>query len=583
MNIASAILGRNQRFPFSVILIIGWLVVIGLAEWFYAVAETEPPEWDVLSYAAKAFYFWDAINHGKFLGLLDLPPTIRPPGTVMMSYPLGFSVSFGAFYFRSVFIPLCLVVCAIYIAGYLRELTPMAKWLLATLAITIGGMPILFQFQGNDEIPNAVTWGLVDNFLAGMAAVAIASARRSVSSLSPWWAIVGILAAAFCLLIKPAGALVMVLVAASSMLLILFRAHWSPARLWQEIELRRLCVVWLIGTTVIYGLVIVAALTSQYLGATNLAYGAAALAVLQQDFAMSIEINTLLLLLHISFGYPIVLLVGLGLVAGIAFRGERGAAAAALLCLMAGIWFWVVATEISQVRYFLPFGVMTFIIVVPSLLRMMQYLPAWLKVGSVAALSAPTVAITLLLLIPQPPVKWQQYLGINLSSRIYRAENEQALALLNKLQNERARSASIFFAELWSPSRSFGAVFSYWTFVNSALPRISGHRPVSWEGATTFRLSDIAAADYIVFGPIDDATQVRSILESRMVADLGAEYLLMKAWFSSLTPNDGVEIVSETRVRLLRIADRDRFQHSIEKLRQSHDWRSEFRAANPSP
>jgi hypothetical protein len=583
MNVASAIGGKNWHHPLSIILVIGWLAVIGTAEWFYAVAEPEPPEWDVLSYAGKAYYFWDAIEKGEFLGLFDLPPVARPPGTVLMSYPFGFSTFYGAFYFRSVFIPLFLMVGAIYIVAYFRETSATAKWLVATAAITIGGMPVLFQFQGNEDIPAAVTWGLVDSFLAGVAAVAIASARRSVGILSPWWAIAASAAAAFCLFIKPAGLLVMALVVASWVLLIFFRVGWKPARLWQEIELRRLCIDWLIGTIVIYGAALTAAFSSQYLGPASLALGAASLAVLQRDFAMLTDIDTLRRMLHTSLGYPIVTLIGLGLVGSVIIKEERGAAAAAALCLTTGIWFWVFETGISQVRYFLPFGIMTFTILIPSLLRMMQLLPTGLRVGSAVAMLTATVAITFLLLIPQPPASWQRLLGINLSSGIFRAENEQALGLLDKLQSEGTKSASIYFLELSSPARSFGSVFSYWTFVNAALPRVLVHWPVSWESATTFRLSDIAAADYTVFAPLLDDTRLKSILRSKTAADLDAERLLMNAWFSSLTPSDGVEVMSQTRLRLLRVADRDRFQQSLKKLREAYDWRAEFRAANPQP
>src|SRR3954453_11335874 len=112
---------KTSRLHWSILLVIGWLCVVGLAEWFYAIAETEPPEWDVLNYAAKGLYFWDAIGHGKLLGLFDVEPTNRPPGTVLMSYPFGFSKAYGPFYFRSVFFPLCLVVCGVYIVAYFRE------------------------------------------------------------------------------------------------------------------------------------------------------------------------------------------------------------------------------------------------------------------------------------------------------------------------------------------------------------------------------------------------------------------------------------------------------------------------------
>jgi hypothetical protein len=198
---------------------------------------------------------------------------------------------------------------------------------------------------------------------------------------------------------------------------------------------------------------------------------------------------------------------------------------------------------------------------------------------------APTAAISLLLLIPQPPTDWQRLLGINLSTGVFRAEDEQAVALLSNLQEEGTQSASVYFLDLSgsSPARAFEAVLSYWTFVNSTLPKVTVQRPVSWQSATTYRLNDIALMDYVVFSPIRDDNKLRQLLDLRSVPDLKAENLIMEAWFSSLTPADGVDMVSETRVRLLRIADRGRFQEALQRLSAAYDWRAEFRAANPGP
>jgi hypothetical protein len=575
---------KKSTLTLSILFVIGWLATIGVAEWFYAMAEVEPPAWDAFSHSMKAFYFWQEISHGRFGNLLALVPSLRPPGTVLMSYPFGFSVYFQAFYFRSVFFPLVLLVGAVYIVGYCREMPDAAKWLLAVLALAMGGMPILFQFQGNDLNAAAVTWGLVDNFLAGVAAVAVASCMRSARTHSTWWAVSAILAAAFCFMIKPTGLLVMALVGASWLLLISFQVRWNLFRLWQESVLRRYCVIWLITAGIIYGSTIITAFSSPYMGAANLASGAATVAVLRGDFALPINVDTVSRLSHLSFGYPLLVLIGLGLIASMTIREERGAAAAAGICLATGIWFWFLTGTSAQVRYVLPFGVMAFIILVPSLLHTISYLPAWLRVGAAVAIMAPTAAISLLLLIPQPPTDWQRLLGINLSTGVFRAEDEQAVALLSNLQEEGTQSASVYLIDLsgFSPARAFEAVLSYWTFVNSTLPKVTVQRPVSWQSGTTYRLNDIALMDYVVFSPIRD-DKLRQLLDLRSVPDLKAENLIMEAWFSSLTPADGVDMVSETRVRLLRIADRGRFQEALQRLSAAYDWRAEFRAANPGP
>ena len=142
-----------------------------------------------------------------------------------MSYPFGFTTVFQGFYFRSIFVPIVLLIAAVYIAGYSRASGP-ASWLLSSMVLTLCGMPILYQFECNDNLPTTSCWGLVDNFLAGTAAVAIAFAQRSVTTLSPLCAIASALAAAFCLMIKPAGLLVMLVVGGSWLILIGFRIGW---------------------------------------------------------------------------------------------------------------------------------------------------------------------------------------------------------------------------------------------------------------------------------------------------------------------------------------------------------------------
>jgi hypothetical protein len=74
-----------------------WLPLVILALWFLALGSflwpacnsAQPPLYDAASYAAKGKYVWASIAEGKFMTLLATPPSIRPPGTVLMSYPFG--------------------------------------------------------------------------------------------------------------------------------------------------------------------------------------------------------------------------------------------------------------------------------------------------------------------------------------------------------------------------------------------------------------------------------------------------------------------------------------------------------------
>ena len=65
----------------------------------------------------KAASFWNAIEQGRLFNPLNLFPSVRPPGTILVSYPFGLTADFHGYHFRSVFLPLLFVVVAVYIAA----------------------------------------------------------------------------------------------------------------------------------------------------------------------------------------------------------------------------------------------------------------------------------------------------------------------------------------------------------------------------------------------------------------------------------------------------------------------------------
>src|SRR5450759_3536200 len=98
------------------LLVIIWLLYLAVAIWQRALHSAQPPLFDPLSYMQKALYFWRAVEQGTLVNPFSLEPSVRPPGTILMSYPFGFSPDFRGFYFRSVFLPILCVVAAVYIA-----------------------------------------------------------------------------------------------------------------------------------------------------------------------------------------------------------------------------------------------------------------------------------------------------------------------------------------------------------------------------------------------------------------------------------------------------------------------------------
>jgi hypothetical protein len=564
--------------PVSICVVGAWLALIGAAIWSYAAVEVEPPVWDVLTYAMKASNFWEAVAQGRFFNPLDLQPIVRPPGTILVSYPFGFSHAFTAFYFRSVYLPILLLAAAVYIACHRRDADRRASWATAVIALALCGMPILYQFEGG-VLPAVNLWGLVDTFMAGVAAISVAAAVRSVRMLSPGWAIASATAAALCLMIKPAGLLVMALVGATWLILIGFSIGWKPGLLVGKPELRRFVAIGSVGAAIICGLAVFASFSSAYLSADTFAWGERALAVLHKDFATSLNLDLIRVMTQRSLGYVIPPLMAVGLILALSTGGERGHAVAATLCLGAGVWFWLIDTDLSQVRYFLPFASMTFVIVAPSLVERTRSLPTAVSATLSFFILTPTIAATILILLPQPPVAWQRALYLNLSAGTYRAENKQGAEFLEMVQHEGART--VYMLTLAPPAQKFAAVVDYWTYFDPQRVRTAIRLPVDWSRSTTYRLNEIGQADFVLFElPLDDASR-RSVLQQTTANDFAAETRLIQAWFSTLGADDGVAIVSETRLRLLRVVDRERFRLSLDRLRHAYDWRPVFLEANP--
>src|SRR5260370_1475781 len=148
--------------------VIVWTLVLGIAIGRVAVSAIEPPAWDALTYAMKAKFFWQRVGAGGLFNPFNIAWSARPPGTVLVSYPFGFSTAFQWQFFRSVYVPAVLFVVAVYVVGHTRLMTSRAQWLLTALAVVLGSIPLVYQFQARDGLPIVAYWGLVDGFLAAM-------------------------------------------------------------------------------------------------------------------------------------------------------------------------------------------------------------------------------------------------------------------------------------------------------------------------------------------------------------------------------------------------------------------------------
>ena len=168
-----------------------------------------PPIYDAMHYYTKGARVWTEWGMGRLVNPFNVGPTVRPPGTMLLSSPLGFSRNFRAFLFRSIYYPIVLFVVGFWLLAESRAYQPGQSWTNLTGALMLASLPMFYQFERNPAFTSPYDWGYVDCFVAALAALATALLLVSVRRCSIRLATVGSLAGALTLLVKPVSLLLM--------------------------------------------------------------------------------------------------------------------------------------------------------------------------------------------------------------------------------------------------------------------------------------------------------------------------------------------------------------------------------------
>ena len=489
------------------VIVILWLIYLGAMIWQHNVRSVQPPLYDPLTYMQKAMNFWKAVGQGKLFNPLNLEPTVRPPGTILMSYPLGFSSNFREFHFRSVFFPILCIVLAVYITAW-AHVNSGAGWGVAAAAVLFSAIPVFYQFDLSETNPRPYFWGLVDNFQAGIAAIATAGFIKSLKGRSLFWLAWGAFVGSFTLLIKPSGIMVMALLAATWLIVVTAEWLWNRKNDQSESNLQRYVIIGGIQTLLIYTAVVLLCIFSDYFSTQNFAFAKQALKImenLQKDAPPPI-----FSLLFDSAGIAFVLWV-LGI--GVLFiyycfsRNDRhnhlSAKMVGLLLSIPviwslGAWYWLVVQSGGyQVRYFYPFFLMGAICMIPVFMHLFQGSGHWIRSAQLFICFLPALNIGILLALESPSIQWQRFTGVNVSVGQDREEVNQAYAFLNEL---RARNTSV---NLYSFSSGvlpeiFVNVGIYERMVNPDLPFFIPAYPIDWVNGFSVRVEQLIAADHIL-------------------------------------------------------------------------------------
>jgi hypothetical protein len=577
----------REWLPHIVVLL--WILFLGVTLWNHAHRAQLPPVYDAFTYFAKAFDVWSGLHARPMVNPLNAVPSIRPPGTVLMSYPFGFSPDFRPFFFRSVFVPIVCFVLSIYLAAFDRAKPSSYQWNLAIMAVFLSALPFFYHFEFSDLLPSPDYWGLVDNFLAGIAALAAGASVRSLRKRSFGWWMIAVVFAAFSLLVKPAGAVVIGAIDLAwgcALIIECYNASSASRR-----KLATLLVTGTLAAAVIEAAVAFACFRSQYLSRENLDYGQKALHMYKTFFSVTITPRLIHELVTPSFGYilpataVLVLVLGICNLSTIARLEKMGLASWSSLLvgsgivLLIGLWFLIFETQIDVVRYFLPFATASITYAAPLGLISVDGAGRYSRNLVRMMWTVPCLNLALLLVQGAPALKWQEWSGVNLISGGERAEVAEAKDLVNRVRQQ-GKDAMVYGTNIDAPFATFSSIAASAALLEPDKHRFSIRLPVSADGPV-YRIEDMVDSDYLVFRPVSETTTLNKTLKMPAVHDFYEEESILNAWLSQIGSSDGVEEVSETSVRVLKVTNKANLRASLDALVSQHSWPEIFVEANP--
>jgi len=321
----------------------------------------------------------------------------------------------------------------------------------------------------------------------------------------------------------------------------------------------------LIILAVVDATVLAASLSSPYLSRQNLAFGNAAIVIMQTELmvtwaALQEAVHTGLGYAFIAWALLTALLVGWKLwrvPAGPAPWNKPmlcGLAFASLLTFAFGIWFWIFGSGgVYQIRYFVPFALMAMILAVPVMVRLIPAMHRWEVIVLSVPMALSVVNMGMLLAQSDPSIEWQKWAGVNLSSGGQDAVAVQAQNFLGTIKRE-GHDTILYSMPMSATDSKFQAVIDYSRTVGPSTPIVSIRRPVDWQRPTTYRINEMLGAEYWLFEPVRDPRVAKATLATRSIEGFFQERVLFQAWATQLTASDGVAVVSETpTARVLRI------------------------------
>jgi hypothetical protein len=570
-----------------ILILAAFLVLIGIGISKRTHLAVAPPVYDPIGYYLRSQLVWSALAKGDFHGVLNGPMDVRAPGTALVLYPFGFEVSVRSFLFRSLFAPIFIWSMALSIPIAARVSCRADALLGSALIVGLATMPLFYQCELNEVFTKTYNvtnqWGLVDPLEGAIAALAISFLRYGVANRKLKWLTIGWFVGAFSYFVKPSGLLVMMtlLGVVAVELLILFYDNRFRGRAMAKFALS----VYAIGLS-IFGVALWLALASGYMSREVITQ-----AIKASQILISLNQGRELFAMLALFVVPVVgwwwFCPGVFFAATIAF--ETGGAiarrqwsalgvrfmAAAIIGVAAVCWWIFLAGQ--DPRYLYPFLLMVIAWFIPEIFqRIRDFRPA-VKGTTICYCLAPAVLLGGLLWSKQPPIIFQQLMGVNLSAGGFGPEVNQGQWLF--AESERlGRPLNLYSLG------AFGAgVVEMIDWVKSiekkALPgRFLVKRPLNWIDAPGLRVEDLIHSDFLLL----ESVQPGNAGELPPVSTWSEEVERFKqfAYSERGIDKNGLVLVSDGTVKLLRVADAQIFSKALYAWANSIHWADDFRDRN---
>jgi len=576
------------------ILLVLLIALIGIGIFRNTRKAVAPPIYDAVEYYMKAGNVWNAFHTQGLVNPMNVEPAFRPPGTLLISYPFGFSPDFRGFLFRLTFIPIVIFILAYWLLAESLVTKWSDRWLHLGVAAALASLTFFYQFEHNPKIPSPGWWGLMDAFFGSLCAMATALLLASVRKRNILLAMAGGALAAFTPLVKPVGLLMIAVILWHWAIEVLI-THRPFIRMWRtDLRFRRYLVTVLPFIVVIGAAVVLMCFNTAYISPENRQFAADCLRYVRSEksivavAAVLGVLPKLLRELHSTVGWhgfaAFVILSLIGIVHAI--RGMRRGKASendlrflgAFAAFCGGIVWWMLFPGMLF-RYLFPFIMIFLVVLAPHFAAALRDFSLRTRGVFVIAASCPLIFTLFLLYDPPSARKLQHLTGLNLSTGQYHTEVAQGKRIY-KEANRRQKNLVLYSTQPTPVSGVVQATGIYLAYKNPGTKTFGMVVPLNWHTGILIRRENLVSADYILFAPPPNAASLQATLSRPDVRTFDDEQGLIEAWLTTASTDEGVEPLGGDLLHLLRVVDHEKFNKAYSALIAAHHWRDEFMEGN---